>query len=75
MEHIYINVEETWLERKLGVKMISIEQLIDMLDSKIDEVDELKEKIEEMQNDIEENYIRKQFNPYDEYGLNKEDFS
>lgn len=50
------------------------EGIISMLEDLLFEIDAKNEQLEDMENDIKENYILKENNPYDEYGVSERDF-
>lgn len=53
---------------------ITIESLINALDDMIYEYHNKEEEIEDLKHDLEENYQPKPFDPYDEYGVSRNDF-
>ena len=61
MENVYIRKDELnkWVAKYFNKDLISVDDLIGVIEDLDGEVDSLKEKIEEMEQDIEENFIRK----------------
>lgn len=53
---------------------ISVESLYYMVEDLIYELERQKEKYEELEEDLKENYEPKPFDPYEEYGINENDF-
>lgn len=50
------------------------ENMFVMIQDLICEVESLQELIQDMKEDIAENYERKPFDPYEEYGISEKDF-
>lgn len=48
--------------------------ILSMLDDLLFEIDTKNEQLEDVKNDIEENYVLKKNNPYEEYGISERDF-
>ena len=66
------------MEQELKDKIKQLEDENEELKDKIDELEYdrsyLIDMIDEMKRDIQENYVLKNINPYDEYGLSEDDF-
>lgn len=66
------------MEQQLQTKIKELEEENDNLKDKIDELEfersYLIDMIDEMKRDIQDNYVLKDINPYDEYGLSEDDF-
>lgn len=76
MEEVYIKVKNTTLEDIfINKDLVSIDEVLDKLENLNDEVIELKNKIKEKETEIENDYELKKFDPYDFYGVSKEDFA
>jgi len=54
--------------------MVSDDSILGMLEDLIWEIEHWKEKYEDLKQEVEENYQQKPFNPYEEYGINENDF-
>lgn len=54
---VMINIKNSWLGEELFKDIISIDDLLDLIQEKYDEVDYLKGKLQEKQETIEEHYI------------------
>lgn len=76
IKDVFVRIpEKSWLRRIFGEKdYVSIEDIFGKLEDQYDEIDELKEKYDDLKDDLEENYELKKFDPYDYYGVSKEDF-
>lgn len=59
---------------KIGIQkdLISVEELLGIMEDLYFEKERLEEKIEELEQDIKENY--KPISPYELYGVNERDF-
>ena len=64
----------TCTDYELLGNFIPIESMMCIVEDLLLEIDHLKECIEDMEQDIENNYDRKEFDPYDEYGVSRNDF-
>lgn len=76
MDEVYIKVKNTTLEDIfINKDLVSIDEVLDKLENLNDEVIELKNKIKEKETEIENDYELKEFDPYDFYGVSREDFA
>lgn len=76
MEEVYIKVKNTNFEELFKNKdLVSIEEVLTELENLMYENKHLEDKIDELENDIENNYELKQYDPYDFYGVSREDFA
>lgn len=78
MKEVFIKLEpESWLhdiENFKNKDLVSIEDLLGCIEDLYDENLTLKEQTEDLKEDIKENYEPKEQDPYDYYGVSKEDF-
>jgi len=74
MNNVYIKKEELneWLRKYFNGDLISINDMISVMEDLDGEIDRLKEKIEEIEQDKEENY--KQVSISSQVGINNSDF-
>ena len=76
MEKVYIKIKDTIFEELFKNKdIVSIEEVLTELENLMYENKHLEDKNEELENDIENNYEKKQFDPYDYYGVSERDFA
>lgn len=64
----------TCTDYELLGNFIPVESMMCIVEDLLLEIVHLKECIEDMEQDIENNYDRKEFDPYDEYGVSRNDF-
>lgn len=64
----------TCTDYELLGNFIPVESMMCIVEDLLLEIDHLKECIEDMEQDIENNYELKNFDPYDEYGVSRNDF-
>lgn len=74
MNNVFIKKEELneWLKKYFNGDLISINDMISVMEDLVGEIDRLKEKIEEIEQDKEENY--KQVSISSQVGINNSDF-
>lgn len=74
MNNVFIKKEELneWLRKYFKGDLISINDMISVMEDLDGEIDRLKEKIEEIEQDKEENY--KQVSISSQVGINNSDF-
>lgn len=74
MNNVYIKKEELneWLRKYFNGDLISINDMISVMEDLVGEVDRLKEKIEDVEQDKEENYKRVSISS--QVGINNSDF-
>ena len=76
MEKVYIKIKDTIFEELFKNKdIVSIEEVLTELENLMYENKSLEDKIGELENDIENNYELKPYDPYDFYGVSREDFA
>ena len=57
MEDIYFDVREwTWLKKRFNKDMVSMDELLDEMETLILDVDRLEEELHDLQQDLEDNY-------------------
>lgn len=64
----------TCTDYELLGNFIPVESMMCIVEDLLLEIVHLKECIEDMEQDIENNYELKNFDPYDEYGVSRNDF-
>lgn len=78
MDNIYIKLEpKSWLHDIKNFKdkeLVSVEDLLGCIEDLYDENMALKEQLEDLKQDVNDNYELKNTDPYDYYGVSKEDF-
>lgn len=74
MNNVYIKKEELneWLRKYFNGDLISINDMISVMEDLVGEIDRLKEKIEDVEQDKEENY--KRISISSQVGINNSDF-
>lgn len=74
MSDIYVRAQElnSWVAKYFDKDLISIDDLIGVIEDLDSEVDDLKYKIEQMEQDIEENY--RPISKSEQYDMNECDF-
>lgn len=55
--------------------LIEVDALKSIIEDLLVEYDNLKEKFDDYKNEVENDYELKKFDPYDFYGVSKEDFA
>ena len=84
MENIILRLEEIDMNvvnranKKLNYQevdnQVSVEDLLNLIDELVDEVDRLEDKYKDLEHEIEEYYTPRRIDPYEEYGVNRNDF-
>lgn len=75
MEEVYIKVKETIFEDLFKNKdLVSVEEVLAELENLMWENEHLKKVIKEKEIEIENDYELKEVDPYDFYGVNRNDF-
>lgn len=74
MNNVFIKKEELneWLRKYFNGDLISINDMISVMEDLVGEIDRLKEKIEDIEQDKEENYKRVSISS--QVGINNSDF-
>lgn len=74
MNEVYIKKEELneWLRKYFKGDLISIDDMISVIEDLDSEIDRLNEKIEDIEQDKEDNY--RPINNYSLYGVSESDF-
>ena len=75
MEEVYIKVQDLnrWIAKYFPNKdLITIDDLLGVIEDLDGELDEQKEKYEELENKLHDNY--EPISPYRMYGINERDF-
>lgn len=74
MNNVYIKKEELneWLKKYFKGDLISINDMISVMENLDGEIDRLKEKIEDIEQDKKDNY--RPINNYSLYGVSESDF-
>lgn len=76
MGEVLIKIKDTVFEDLFNNKdLVSVDEVLDKLEELMYENKHLEDKIDELENDIENNYELKQYDPYDFYGVSREDFA
>ena len=75
MKDVYIKKEELneWLRKYFNGDLISINDMISVMEDLVGEIDRLKEKIEEIEQDKENNY--RPLHNSELYGVSERDFN
>lgn len=77
MENVLIDIRnESRQIRRIfeGKDLVSVEDLLNVIEEQDDEIDELDSKMREMEEYYEENYTPKPYDPYEERGVSRSDF-
>jgi len=80
MDNIYINKQDLFnykatyelFNKLFKSDLISVDELISVIEDQAGEIDELQEKLDDLEQDIEENY--KPISKYEFYGVSERDF-
>ncbi len=72
MSEVFINVKNTDLEELFDTDLVSIDELVALIEEQQSEIDSLKEKLEDEEQIREDFYKPK--SPYDVYGVSERDF-
>lgn len=73
-ENIYINLKNTnqWIQKCFDRDLVSIEELLGVIEDLGDELEHWKEKYEDLEQDLQDNY--KPISHFEEYGISESDF-
>ena len=72
MSEVFINVKDTDLEELFDTDLVSIDELVALIEEQQSEIENLKEKLEDEVEQREEFYKPK--SPYEIYGVSERDF-
>lgn len=72
MSEVFINVKNTDLEELFDTDIVSIDELVALIEEQQSEIENLKEKLEDEVEQREEFYKPK--SPYEIYGVSERDF-
>lgn len=79
MKELYINIKDLnesytkdYFEKKFKKDLVSVDELISLIEDLISEKDELQEKLEYLEQDIEDNY--RPVSKAEQYCVNDSDF-
>ena len=65
---------EGWLNKDREEYFVTEKNIEGMIEDLIAEVEHWKEQYEDLKQDVQENYKLKEIDPYDYYGVSREDF-
>lgn len=75
MENIYVKLEEnSWIHKYFEKDMVSVEELIGKIEDLDDELYELRHKYEDFKEEVRDNYEPVKYDPYDYYGVSRDEF-
>lgn len=69
-----IDYDIKWLNAENTEGFIDCDNLLTMIEDLIVEYHNKEEEIDDLKQDIEDNYELKRIDPYDEYGISRNDF-
>ena len=75
MNEIYIDIrnENEWIKKYFDNKdLVTISELLDVIEELDSDIANLKMQIEDMENNIKDNY--KPVSPYEKYGIDEDNF-